>query len=64
MKYPKKSETEFIQFSENDCRQINVHKGTKYNYWFIEPSIKAIKLKIGILPEVLINKKLNKITNF
>jgi hypothetical protein len=53
MKYPKKRISQFIQLHENDCRQINIHIGRKYNYWFIEPNEQPIKLSPDQLPDIL-----------
>lgn len=44
MKYPKLRVTRFVQFSENDCRQVNFHIGRKWAYIFIEPSTKPLKI--------------------
>ncbi len=61
MSYPKKSVSEFIQFGEYDCRQVNLHIGRIYNYWFIQPNEKPIKLKKGELPTELKGQKLGKL---
>lgn len=53
MKYPKNSKTVFLQLSDNDCRQINMHIGRKWTYWFIEPSEHPIKLLNGEYPSIL-----------
>lgn len=53
MKYPKNKMTAFIQLSENNSPQVNLHKGSVYNYWFIEPSVKPIKMLKGQVPELL-----------
>ena len=50
MKYPKDNKSMFLQFSEFDCRQVNVHIGRLYNYWFIEPNDKPINSKKGVIP--------------
>ena len=34
-KFPKKKENYLFEMGEFDCRQINVHIGRKYKYWFI-----------------------------
>jgi hypothetical protein len=61
MSYPKKRITEFVEFDEYDCRQVNLHLGRKWNYWFIEPNEKPIKLLKGELPEDLKNKDLGEL---
>lgn len=43
----------FIQFGEYDCRQVNLSQGRVYNYWYIQPNEKPIKLKKGEIPEEL-----------
>lgn len=53
MSYPKKHKTIFIQLEEFDCRQVNIHLGTKYNYWFISPNKLPFKLKKGDIPDIL-----------
>lgn len=53
MKYPKKVKTIFVQFAKYDCRQINVHKGSKFLYWFIQPYEKPYTSLIGNLPNIL-----------
>ncbi len=53
MKYPKKKETFFHDAGEFDCVQINVHYGRKWNYWFIEPAEKPLKLAKNELPSIL-----------
>lgn len=58
MKYPKNKMTAFIQLSENNCPQVNLHKGSVWNYWFIEPSETPIKLPKGHIPELLKNSDL------
>ena len=58
MKYPKNKMTAFIQLSENNCPQVNLHKGSVWNYWFIEPSETPIKLAKGHIPELLKNADL------
>lgn len=63
MKYPKKHITEFIQFSEFDCRQVNLHQGKKCNYWFIEPNTFVIKLPIGEIPTELNGHELGSLIN-
>ena len=50
MKYPKDNRNMFLQFDEFDCRQVTVHVGRLYNYWFIEPNDKPIKAKKGVIP--------------
>lgn len=69
MKYPKNKKTIFIQFSDCDCRQINVHKGAKYVYWFIQPFEKPFKTEIGDIPimlcgENIYNSVVEELTNF
>jgi hypothetical protein len=59
MKYPKKSKTIFVQFDECDCRQVNVHRGRKFLYWFIEPYKKPFKTNIGEIPFLLCGKNIN-----
>jgi len=53
MKYPKNKSFTFIQFSEFDCKQVNISKGKLYNYWWIQPNLKCIKLNKGEIPEIL-----------
>lgn len=53
MKYPKKHTTIFIQVAEYDCKQVNIHFGRKYSYWFIEPNEFAIKLLKNEIPKEL-----------
>ena len=50
--------TAFIQLSKNNCPQVNLHKGSVWNYWFIEPSETPIKLAKGHIPELLKNSDL------
>tara|TARA_R110000796_G_scaffold232169_1_gene350346 strand:+ start:1971 stop:2186 length:216 start_codon:yes stop_codon:yes gene_type:complete len=45
-----KSKSMFLQFTEFDCRQVNVKIGRLYHYWFIEPNDKPIKTKKGVVP--------------
>ena len=45
-----KDKSMFLQFSEFDCRQVNVKIGRLYNYWFIEPNDKPIKAKKDVVP--------------
>jgi len=52
-KYPKHFFTEELQFGDCDCRQLNVHKGRKFTYWFLEPNEKPFKTPNGIIPEEL-----------
>lgn len=64
MRVPSKYKfTEFVQFDEYDCRQVNLHIGRTYNYWFIEPSSNYIKLKAGNIPDILIDKKIGILNN-
>ena len=42
-----------MQFSDCECIQINVSVGRIYNYWWIEPNIKPIKLIKGEIPSKL-----------
>ena len=56
--------TAFIQLSENNCPQVNLHKGTVYNYWFVEPSEKPIKMRKGQIPELLKNADLGDLGSF
>lgn len=58
-RYPKSKMTAFIQLSKNDCVQVNLHKGNTYNYWFIQPSEKPIKMVKGKIPELLKGKDLS-----
>jgi len=58
-KYPKSKMTAFIQLSKFDCVQVNLHKGNIYNYWFIEPSEKPIKMIKCEIPELLKGKDLS-----
>lgn len=55
MKYPKNKMIVFIRLSDSNCPQVNLHKGRIWNYWFIEPSEKPIKLSKGQVPELLKN---------
>ena len=64
MKYPKNKMMAFIQLSENNCPQVNLHKGTVYNYWFIEPSEKPIKMRKGQIPELLKKADLGDLGSF
>ena len=56
--------TAFIRLSENNHPQVNLHKGSVYNYWFIEPSEKPIKLTKGQIPELLKNADLGDLGSF
>lgn len=53
MKYPKSKAYTFVQFAEFDVRQVNLSKGRIYNYWWIQPNSKHIRLKKGQIPEML-----------
>lgn len=53
MKSPKSKLTAYVQLSEYNCLQVNIHKGIVWNYWFIEPSEKPIKLPKGHIPDAL-----------
>jgi hypothetical protein len=61
MKYPKNIISEFVEYSEYDCRQVNLHIGRIYNYWFIEPNKHPYKLLKGELPRELIGKDIGKL---
>ncbi len=64
MKYPKNKMTAFIQLSENNCPQVNLHKGSVYNYWFIEPSENPVKLHKGQIPDLLKKADLGNLGSF
>lgn len=57
-KYPKLVCTFFLDLpitimedSPFECRQLNVHIGNKFLYWFIEPQEQPIKLASHLIPE-------------
>lgn len=54
-KYPKSHRTFWLE----DGTQVNVHYGSKYNYWFIQPSAKPIKLTKAEVPSRLYQHSLN-----
>ena len=56
--------TAFIQLSDDNCLQVNLHKGSVWNYWFIEPSEKPIKLPKGETPELLKKADLGDLVSF
>jgi hypothetical protein len=62
MKFPKDKRSMFLQLSEFDCIQINVSVGRIYHYWWIEPSIKPIKLIKGEVPTKLKNHDLSNLS--
>lgn len=64
MKYPKDKRNMFLQFSEFDCRQINIAVGRLYNYWWIEPDNKPIKSRKGVIPFELKGHDLTKLGLF
>ncbi len=64
MASPKKRITEFVQYAEFDYRQVNLHRGKKYCYWFIQPATKPVKLLIGEVPDELKGKDLGKLIEF
>lgn len=64
MKYPKNRSYALIQLAEYVCPQVNLHKGRIWNYWFIQPSEKPIKLSKGEIPELLKNANLEKLGTF
>jgi hypothetical protein len=64
MKCPKNKMTAFIRLSEKNHPQVNLHKGVVYNYWFIEPSEKPIKLRKGQIPDLLKNADLGDLGSF
>lgn len=66
-KYPKSKETIFIEFGEFDCRQLNIHYGREYNYWFLQrknlDGCTLYKLPKGNIPYILKGKDLSKLTH-
>lgn len=64
MKYPKEKATAFYKITKCDWGQVNIHKGRVYNYWFIQPHEKPIKLKKGEIPFVLKEQDLSGLGNF
>lgn len=38
-----------------ESKQINLHVGNKYNYWFIQPSEKPLKLESSTFPQILLD---------
>ncbi len=64
MRYPKNKVTAFIRFSENEIRQVNIHKGTVYNYWFIQPHKKPFKMQKGQVPDFLKGRDLGDLGSF
>ena len=62
MQYPKKHTSEQVQFSEFDCRTVNLHQGIKYNYWFIEGAKRQpIRLLKGKIPKMLKRKDIGEL---
>ena len=64
MSYPKNKITAFVRFSENENRQVNLHKGVVYNYWFIEPYEKPFKMNKGQVPFLLKGRDLGDLGSF
>lgn len=48
MGYPKKVKTGFT--NEPQSRQVNVHMGRKFDYWFVQPNEKPYKVDSGSIP--------------
>lgn len=49
MRYPKKTKTGFTEEDRNS-RQVNVHMGRKYDYWFVQPNHFPYVAKSGEIP--------------
>lgn len=48
MKYPKKVKVGFTD--ETQSRQVNVHIGKKFDYWFVQPNKKPYVTDSGSIP--------------
>lgn len=48
MRYPKRSKTGFTE--ESNSRQVNVHMGRKFDYWFVEPNERPYVVASGSVP--------------
>lgn len=49
MRYPKKTKTGFTEEDRNS-RQVNVHMGRKFDYWFVQPNHFPYVVKSGEIP--------------
>ena len=49
MRYPKKRKTGFTEEGSNS-RQVNVHLGRKFDYWFVQPNDFPYVVKSGEVP--------------
>lgn len=57
MKYPKKVKVGFTD--ERQSRQVNVHMGRKFDYWFVQPSDCPYVVGSGLVPSQMHGVKID-----